>query len=158
MNNWPIDPPTEANPVLGNVPSPMLPIDGGYAENRRDFASKAFHLFSAVLIRKIQDVNDALRKFHLSGGTPTDYALYQQAAQKYREFINHPVVSTGLDPVKDPLPERVFAIEDLQVETRLEGDYCVAVTFTGAVVFSACGPAGESSSSSSSRRTIPPIP
>lgn len=158
MNNWPIDPPTEANPFSGNIVSPMLPLDGGYAENRRDFAAQAFHLFSAKLVEKILKVNATLREYHVSGGEDLKYKDYQAAANEYREFIKHPVVKQGFDKLNDPLPARVFAIEDLQVETRLEGDYCVAVTFTGAVVFSACGPAGESSSSSSSRRTIPPIP
>jgi hypothetical protein len=155
MNNWPIDPPSVANPNLGNIPSPMLPPDGGYAENRRDFAAKAFELFGAKLIQRIQAVNTALRNYHSSGGGPQEYAKYRKACLAYRNFIKHPVIKEGFNKALDPPPARVFAIEGLEVETRIEGDYCVAVSFSGTVVFSAGGPVGVSSSSSSSRPTLP---
>jgi hypothetical protein len=158
MNNWPIDPPTVAHANIGPIPSPMLPLDGGYAEHRRDFAAKAFALFSAYLVRHIQNVNNALAAYHQSGGTPAALKNYRDAAFDYREFLRHPVIKDGFDKTLDPPPDRVFAIEGLEVETHVEGDYCIAVSFRGSVVFSAGGPAGESSSSSSSKRTLPPLP
>jgi hypothetical protein len=155
MNNWPIDPPTVANPNMGIPISPMLPADGGYPEHRRDFAAKAFYLFTAKLIERIQAVNEALRQYHESGGGESEFIAYRAAANTYRDFVKRPVVKEGFDPQQDPLPARVFAIEGLVVEPRLEGDYCVGAGISGSVVFSAGGPVGESSFSSSSKPTLP---
>jgi hypothetical protein len=148
MNNWPVDPPSMADPNPGPAIPPMLPPDGGYPENARDFAAKAFHLFGVKLFRKIEDVNEALRAYHKSAGEKDKYDKYCAAAQEYRNFLRHPVVRDGLDP-GDPPPARVFAIEGLEVSIRTHGDYCVAVSFRGAVVFSAGGPSLKSSYSSS---------
>jgi hypothetical protein len=155
MNDWPIDPPTLANPIIGIPISPMLPVDGGFPANRRDFATKAFVLFSRLLMDRIKAVNMALRMYHESGGSDSAYQAYQAAAAAYRSFIKHPVIKLGYNPKYDPLPARVFAIENLVVDTKVEGDYCVGVQISGSVVFSAGGPVGESSSSSSSYGTLP---